>query len=109
MAGSALGKKGVPAERVAGDSVDELLRNVESGGCVDEHLQDQLIIFMALAAGKSRVRSGPLTMHTKTAIHIAELVTKASFTVTPCGTDNSPETFLIECDGIGLINENIFE
>ncbi|KXJ05738.1 putative RNA 3'-terminal phosphate cyclase, partial [Exaiptasia diaphana] len=78
---------GVPAERVAGDSVDELLRNVESGGCVDEHLQDQLIIFMALAAGKSR----------------------ASFTVTPCGTDNSPETFLIECDGIGLINENIFE
>ncbi|KAK3700181.1 hypothetical protein QZH41_010618 [Actinostola sp. cb2023] len=70
--------QGVPAERVAGDAVDELLRNVDSGGCVDEHLQDQLIIFMALAAGKSQIKSGPLTMHTKTAIHVAQLVTKVT-------------------------------
>lgn len=36
----------------------------------------QLIIFMALADGVSKVLSGPLTMHTKTAIHIAEMLTK---------------------------------
>jgi len=28
-------------------------------------LQDQIIIFMALAEGKSTVRTGPLTLHTK--------------------------------------------
>ena len=30
---------------------------------------------MALAAGKSRVRSGPLTLHTETAIDIAQKLT----------------------------------
>lgn len=33
---------------------------------------------MALANGQSRVRTGKLTLHTKTAIHIAELMTKVN-------------------------------
>jgi RNA 3'-terminal phosphate cyclase len=28
-------------------------------------LQDQIIIFMALAEGESTIRTGPLTLHTK--------------------------------------------
>ena len=36
----------------------------------------QLIIFMALAAGHSSIRCGPLTMHTQTAIHVAEKIMK---------------------------------
>ena len=36
----------------------------------------QLIILMALAKGRSVVRSGPITLHTRTAIHVAELMTK---------------------------------
>ena len=35
-------KSGVPAEDVAGKAVEELTRNLDSGGCVDEHLQDQV-------------------------------------------------------------------
>lgn len=31
---------------------------------------------MALAAGHSSIRCGPLTMHTKTAIHVAEKIMK---------------------------------
>lgn len=38
----------------------------------------QLIIFMALAKGVSRVKSGPITLHTQTAIHFAEQLTKVS-------------------------------
>ncbi len=34
-------------------------------GCVDEYMQDQLIIYMALAAGRSRVRCGPLSLHSE--------------------------------------------
>ena len=30
---------------------------------------------MALADGVSRIRTGPLTLHTRTAIHIAEVMT----------------------------------
>ena len=35
----------------------------------------QLIVLMALAEGVSRIRTGPLTLHTKTAIHVAEKMT----------------------------------
>lgn len=31
---------------------------------------------MALARGSSSVKTGPLTLHTKTAIHIAETITR---------------------------------
>lgn len=36
----------------------------------------QLIILMALAKGTSRIRTGSLTLHTETAIHIAEMMTR---------------------------------
>lgn len=39
----------------------------------------QLIILMALAKGKSRVLCGALSLHTETAMHVAQLVTKVSF------------------------------
>ena len=39
----------------------------------------QLIILMALAKGKSRVQVGPISLHTQTAIHIAETLTKVGF------------------------------
>ena len=60
-------------------------------------MQDQLIIFMSLAEGKSRVKCGPLTLHTKTAIHFSQSITGAQFKVTEL-TSNSN---IIECEGIG--------
>jgi RNA 3'-terminal phosphate cyclase (ATP) len=57
------------------------LEALDSRACIDAHVQDQLIIFMALANGKSRIRSVPLTLHTKTAIHVAELMTKVSIVI----------------------------
>ncbi len=54
---------------------------------------------MALAKGKSKVLVGPLTLHTKTAIHVAEKMTStAVFTVTEVENGN----VLLECFGIGL-------
>lgn len=43
--------------------------------------QDQMIIFMALADGESKLLCGPLTLHTETAIHVAEKLTGAKFKV----------------------------
>jgi RNA 3'-terminal phosphate cyclase (ATP) len=49
---------------------DELLEEVKIGGCVDEHMQDQLVVFQALAAGISAVDAGEGrekgTLHTQT-------------------------------------------
>ena len=38
----------------------------------------QIIIFMALAAGTSRVRTGPITLHTQTAMHFVQALTGVS-------------------------------
>jgi len=65
-------------------------------------MQDQLIIFMALAKGKSRIRTGPLTLHTRTAIHFTELLTGVKFNVQ---SDTSDKNFFIECEGIGFPNQ----
>ncbi|XP_053549709.1 RNA 3'-terminal phosphate cyclase [Bombina bombina] len=103
FAGSALSKRGVPADKVGAEAADILLRNLRHGGCVDEYLQDQLIIFMALADGISRIRTGPLTLHTQTAIHFAQQFTKAKFTVNRCEEPDA-ENYIIECQGTGHQN-----
>ncbi|XP_069794106.1 RNA 3'-terminal phosphate cyclase [Narcine bancroftii] len=107
LAGSALGKRGVSADRVGSEAAEMLLINLRHGGCVDQYLQDQIIIFMALASGVSRVRTGPLTLHSQTAIHFAEMLTKAKFTVNKINDQESgSERCIIECEGIGMTNPN---
>ena len=49
LAGSALGERGKSAEKVGIEAAEMLVNNLKDGGCVDEYLQDQLILFMALA------------------------------------------------------------
>ena len=83
----------------------ELLDSLEHRPCVDEHMQDQMVILMALAGGRSRVRTGPLTLHTETAIHIARATSTAEFRVEKA--DDGGCAVIIECDGIGLENRGI--
>ena len=82
LAGSSIGKPKKRPEQVAVDAANELVATLEDGGCVDEWLQDQLILFMALANGTSEIITGSLTLHTQTAIWLAEKVVGAKFEVT---------------------------
>ncbi|KAG7265196.1 hypothetical protein CRUP_030310, partial [Coryphaenoides rupestris] len=55
FAGSALGKKGVYADKVGIEAAEMLLRNLRHNGCVDEFLQDQFNhLIRHLATGTSR-------------------------------------------------------
>lgn len=63
---SALGRRGLPAERVADAAVDEFLAWRASGALVDERLADQLLPFLALAARPSAFTSPRLTEHLRT-------------------------------------------
>lgn len=92
--GNAVGKKGKPSESVGEEAAASLATDIQSGSCVDSYLQDQLVLFMALAKGRSRMRTGPLTLHTRTAIHVAELMTGVKFTVT-----SEASHCIVECDG----------
>jgi len=100
LGGSALGKRELKAEEVGRKAADELLQSINTRACVDSYAQDQMILLMAVAHGKSRLKCGPVTLHTQTAIHIAHQLTEAKFTVIKDGPDSN----IIECEGIGLKN-----
>ncbi|KAF8078184.1 RNA 3'-terminal phosphate cyclase domain-containing protein [Lyophyllum atratum] len=80
IGGSAVGRKGADPHKVGEEAAEELLRGLQAGGCVDEWLQDQVILFMALAEGSRRSDVGRLILH-RTAIWVAEQMTEAKFEV----------------------------
>ena len=82
------GRKRVPAEKVAGDAVDELEAWSARGVPVAQHLADQLLIPMALAGG-GRFRTGPLSLHTSTNIEVVERFLPVRFTVEELGEGRS--------------------
>ncbi|KXN90464.1 RNA 3'-terminal phosphate cyclase [Leucoagaricus sp. SymC.cos] len=100
LGGSAVGRKGIEPNEVGRAAVEELNKGIEAGGCVEEWMQDQMIIFMALAEGKSEVKCGKegLSLHTKTAIWVAEQLTAAKFEV----EQEESGHWIIRCDGIGF-------
>jgi RNA 3'-phosphate cyclase len=60
---SSLGSRGKPAEKVADEAVDSLRDYMKSDACVDPHLADQLIPFMAMAKGGSAFSTTNVTEH----------------------------------------------
>ena len=60
---SSLGEKGKPAEEVAKEALDSLKEYIESDGCIDPHLADQLLPFIVLAKGHSVFTTTRITEH----------------------------------------------
>jgi len=69
---SSLGSRGKPAEKVADEAVDFLKDYVESDGCIDPHLADQLVPFMALAKGSSSFTTTQITEHLLTNLWVLQ-------------------------------------
>ena len=92
---SSLGTRGKRAEAVADDACDDLFRFLDSNGVVDRHLADQLVLYMALAKGRSTLIAEGLTDHLKTNIRVIEQFAPVSF-----GTDT--DTGEIEVTGVGF-------
>ncbi len=67
---SALGAKGKPSEQVADEACQELKAFHAGGAPVDAHLADQLLLPMALAAGRSEFRTQRVTSHLLTNAHV---------------------------------------
>src|SRR5690606_17204807 len=66
---TAVGERGVPAEKVANEAAQALRRYWHSGAVVGEHLADQLLVPLSLAGSGSFVTSQP-TAHTLTNIEV---------------------------------------
>lgn len=63
-----LGKRGVPAESVAGDAVDSFASWLATDAPVDARMGDQLAVWAALAGGEVRVPS--ITDHLRTNVEV---------------------------------------
>jgi RNA 3'-terminal phosphate cyclase (ATP) len=94
----ALGKRGLPAEKVGATAASKLLKELDSEMPVDLHLADMLIPYMAVADGTSEIKTSRLTLHTVTNIAIAERLMDVKFNVE--GEVGKPGTIIVK--GLGL-------
>lgn len=82
---SALGEKGVAAERVASRLAEEVRAYLETGAPVGEHLADQLLVPLALAGGGTFVAAAA-SSHLRTNIGVVERFLRVHCTVAPQGS-----------------------
>jgi len=83
--------------------LDNFKKYFDGGGCMDEHLQDQLLVFMLLANGKSSIQCNKdITDHTKSCFYIfKEFFPKFEHKLT---IEKDSETATIEIQGLGFGN-----
>ncbi|MCB9423227.1 MAG: RNA 3'-phosphate cyclase [Ardenticatenaceae bacterium] len=79
---TSLGRKGLPADKVAETAVADLLAFVDNKTAIDKHLADQLLIPMALGHGRSTLTTNQLTQHTLTNAHLLRQWLDVSITIT---------------------------
>ncbi|KAL7058066.1 hypothetical protein AAHC03_016667 [Spirometra sp. Aus1] len=90
--------RGPSAEDLVTDAIEELMSSVRAGSCCDENMQDMLVLPMALADGKSSLRTTAPTLHTQSAIYVAEKLLPVKFVV----EEQANGTVLLSCEGVGL-------
>lgn len=60
---SSLGERGKPAEKVAGEAAKALVEFHDSGAAIDAHLNDQILLYCAIARGESNFTTSKVTTH----------------------------------------------
>jgi len=98
IASDSLGERGKPAERVGEEAARSLIDQVKAGAAVDKHMGDQLLIYMALAKGTSRIRVAELTLHAATCVELLRRLLNVRIEVE--GELGRPA--LITCEGAGI-------
>ncbi len=97
LGADSLGARGKPSEVVGKEAATKLISAIRSGANLDKHTTDHMILPVSLADGESFFRTSEITLHTLTAIKIAEAFTDAEFKVD--GVEGKPG--LIRVKGIG--------
>ena len=93
LGSSSFGKPGKRAEEVGSEAAESLLKQFGSGACLDEHMGDQIIPYMALAKkGESSVTVPELTGHIRTNIWVTEKLLPVKFSAKRQG-----DAWRIEC------------
>ena len=70
LGADAIGELYLPAEKVGENAAKKLLKQIDSGACLDEWMADQVVPYLALAGGFVKVAE--ITPHTETNIWVVE-------------------------------------
>lgn len=81
LGASALGRRGVRAERVGEEAAEALLAELAGGGAVDSHLADQLVVWLALANGPSAYTASRVTDHLRATADVTRAVVGAEIAI----------------------------
>jgi RNA 3'-terminal phosphate cyclase len=78
-----VGEKGKPAEQLGREVAERMKKYLESKACLDKHLADQILPFLALACenGESKVHVAEITKHCLTNIWVIEKFLPVKFSV----------------------------
>lgn len=76
-----IGKKGVPAEKIAEKACKELLASIESKAALDKFMADQILIFLALSESESKISVEKVTDHCLTNIYVIEKILGVKFKI----------------------------
>ena len=74
-----LGKLGKRAEEIGEEVALELLKEQKSQACLDKHLADQILPYLALAPGKSQITVSEITRHCQTNVWVIEKFLNGEF------------------------------
>lgn len=80
VGGSSIGEPGKRAEIVGKEAAEELLYHISKKAALDRYMGDQIIPYLAIA-GDSTVKTGELTSHCLTNIHVSRKITGKKFIV----------------------------
>lgn len=79
---SSLGERGKRAEKVAEEAIHSLKDYLESDACIDSHLADQLLSFMAVAQGPSSFTTHRITDHLVTNLWVVQQLMNVNLSLT---------------------------
>ncbi len=81
LGGSALGELGIKAEVVGQAAAEELVMSLKSKAGLDKYMADQILPYLALASGKSKVAVEEITDHCRTNIQVIERLLPVKFEI----------------------------
>ncbi len=98
---SSIGIRGKRAESVGAEAAEALLSYVNDDGCLDPHLSDQIVLYLALAAGRSVFTTTRITSHLVTNMEVIKGFLDAGYEVE--GEPGSPGK--VSVTGVGYHRE----
>lgn len=85
---SALGERGKRAEIVGAEAARALIGHLKTGACLDEHLADQIVIYLAMAQGESSFTTSCISLHLLTNLWVIKRFLDIRYRID--GTPGSP-------------------